>query len=100
MCEVTATAAQVFGAGSGHAIIAEHERLEALQVLLGAIFADAIHLHGLQCVRIMRYAGALHGHHLAVFEGEKDLFVAAYDLNFALRFVQRERDHKILWEAE
>lgn len=100
MCELTTTAAQVFGAGSGHAIIAEHDRLDALQILLGAIFADATHLHGLHDVRIMRYAGMRLGHHLAAFEDERDLYVASYGLNFSLRFVQRERDHAVLWQAE
>lgn len=97
--ELAATAAQVFGSTSGEAIIAEHDRLEALQTVLAATFADAVHLHGLADAHVMRYAGVRYGHHLAAIEGERELYVAGYDRNLRLRFVQQERDLKVLWQV-
>jgi hypothetical protein len=47
----------------------------------------------------MRYAGVRYGYHLAAFEDERELYVAGYDVNLRLRFVQRERDLEVLWEA-
>lgn len=89
--DLAATAAQVFGSTSGEAIIAEHDRLEALQAALAAVFADAVNLHGLDNARVMRYAGVRHGFHLAAFEDERELFVAGYDVNLRLRFTARAR---------
>lgn len=89
-------AAEVFGAASAEAIIAEYDRLEALQTALDAIFNDASHSHGLDDARVMRYVGVRYGYHLAAFEDETDLYVAGYDMKLRLRFVQRERDFEVL----
>jgi hypothetical protein len=97
---LAATAAEVFGSTSGEAIIAEQDRLESLQAALAAIFADAVHLHGLDDARVMRYAGVRYGFHLTAFEDERELYVAGYDVNLRLRFVQRECDLEVLWEAK
>lgn len=97
--DLAATAAHVYGPQSGYAMMAEHDRLEALQAVLAAIFADAIHLHGLADARVMRYAGVKYDYHLAAIEGERELYIAGYDRKLRLRFVQRERDLEVLWQV-
>jgi hypothetical protein len=84
--DLATTAAHVYGPESGYAMMAEHDRLEALQAAPAAIFVDAVHLHRLD-TRIMRYAGVRYGYHLAAFEDERELYVAGYDVNLRLRFV-------------
>jgi imidazolonepropionase-like amidohydrolase len=81
-------------------VLAEHDRLKALQAALAALFADAVHLHGLSDARVMRYAGVRYGHHLSALEDERELYVAEYDRNLKLRFVQRERDLEVLWQVQ
>lgn len=44
--------------------------------------------------------GVRYGFHLTAFEDERELYVAGYDVNLRLRFVQRECDLEVLWEAK
>lgn len=91
-------AAEAFGSASGKAVVAEHDRIEALQAILAAIFAEAVHLHGLNDARIMRYAGVRYGYHLAAVEDAHDLYVAGSDMNRRLLLVQQERGLEVLWQ--
>ena len=48
----------------------------------------------------MRYAGVRYEYHLAAVEDEHERYVAKYEVNLRLRFVQQERDLEGPWEAQ